>query len=667
MWTPACADMFWKPRSAVPPLHVGSFNEMPDVITFLSCFPGFDWLGSIHRATKQAAGPDDGPADYAMHIKCSGRDEPIFRLYYWANFRKMTLYFRPSVLDELPPSHVLPNKARIYSLFGLTVRRSWGVFHLELPPPLDGVFNDEKPFHGHPYVVLGRRINSRWAQGVVDQSSLIYFPFILRKLSKKRQKRDRQRKDPILAALQNFGPGSMKVYTSPNTKFHMEVLDRTRSLFGLTWVFPWAVHMLTAIRPNCLMTDATFQILAPYILEILHVICANESIPIAIAVFPTETLQSYDLLYSHVRDVLERAGADPKILCQIPLVSDQGAALHALVTKYALHWLLCHRHLIEKVGSSTQIGDWVARILRCSSISEFKRVSTCIQLEIAAIQRRTPPGISPVLTNKRLHVLNMMLGLETADDLHVPARWARWERLGCPTTSNAAESMHAKLNARTRETRTFLGRLEIVMDVLFKRYDERNTDARVRRRSANRFLDAIADPRRMRIADNPDSAEFLSRLNSLVGEPGPRANWRFPEPTAPSNLKEFLVEGVDSLPPDSWQHDVHDDVPIDKVTPPELEDATVPLSIEVMEGQTNCATTYVNESYHRTGWEIILTMKRLVPPSFWKEKWAEINTFVFASGAAFRPQGQGIVKVEDEATWRDIVAENFGRCLHSPP
>jgi hypothetical protein len=69
----------------------------------------------------------------------------------------------------------------------------------------------------------------------------------------------------------------------------------------------------------------------------------------------------------------------------------------------------------------------VARIPRCSSISEFERVSECIKLEIAAIQRRTPPGKSPALTHKHLHALNMMLGLEEPDDLHVPARWARWE------------------------------------------------------------------------------------------------------------------------------------------------------------------------------------------------------------------------------------------------
>jgi hypothetical protein len=141
---------------------------------------------------------------------------------------------------------------------------------------------------------------------------------------------------------------------------------------------------------------------------------------------------------------------DKDILCEIPWVSDERAALHGLFKKYALHWLLCYRHLIEKVDSSTQIVDWVARILRCSSFSEFKRVSECIKLEIAEIRRSTPPGKSSPLTNKHIHVLNMMLGLEVPDELHVPARCARWERLGCPTTSNAAESMHAKLNAKAR-------------------------------------------------------------------------------------------------------------------------------------------------------------------------------------------------------------------------
>jgi hypothetical protein len=157
----------------------------------------------------------------------------------------------------------------------------------------------------------------------------------------------------------------------------------------------------------------------------------------------------------------------------------------------------------------------VARILRCSSISEFERVSECIKRAIAAIQRSTPPDKSPALTNKHIHVLNMMLGLEEPDGLHVPAPWTRWERLGHPTTSNA----------KTREALTFLGRLGIVKDVLFNRYYERNSDSRVRRRSAFRFRDASADGRRIPFADNPESGKFLSRLNSLFGEREPRANW----------------------------------------------------------------------------------------------------------------------------------------------
>jgi hypothetical protein len=453
----------------------------------------------------------------------------------------------------------------------------------------------------------------------------------------------------------------MKVYTSPSTEFDMEVLDDTKSLFGLTWVFPWAIQMLTPIPPNCLMTDATFEILEPYILEILHVICANESIPIAIAVFPSETLQSYDLLYSHVSEVLEEAGYKRDVLLQIPLVSDQGAALQALVKKYALHWLLCHRHLIEKVGSATQIGDWVARILRCSSFSEFERVRACIMLEIAAIQGSPPSGKSSPLTNKHIHTVNMMLGLETTDEWHVPARWARWERLGCPTTSNAAESMHAKLNAKTQLARTFMGRLEIVKAVLFKRYEERNFDSRVRRRSANRFLAMIANRRRMPIADDTARDAFLSRLNSLVGEEEPRANWLFAQPTAAEVPIAFFVEHLDSVPPDSWRHGVVLKDPIRIVKQPELEDATVPLSTEVMEEEANRTTEVVNESYYRTGWDIMLSMKRLMKPWFWNEKWGEIHSLVFTTGAAFVPGGQESVTVEHEATWRYNVRAEFER------
>jgi hypothetical protein len=663
------AVMEWDRRSAVPPLRVGSDNSLREVITFLSCLPGVHWVGRVKFATKRTGG--DFATDHALKITCSGWAKPIFRLYYDASFSKAMLYFRPSVLDDLPPANYPLKKVKIYSLFGLRVTRISHSFQLSLPAPVDRVFQDERPCSQHPYLVLGRRMNSCWAEGSVARTAFILFPWPLRKRLKKRQDRDRQRRDPILAQLQSFVSGSMKVYTSPSTEFDMEVLDDTKSLFGLTWVFPWAIQMLTPIPPNCLMTDATFEILAPYILEILHVICANESIPIAIAVFPSETLQSYDLLYSHVSEVLEEAGyksmdRDKHILGEIPLVSDQGAALHALVKKYALHWLLCHRHLIEKVGSSTQIGDWVARILRCSSFSEFERVRDCIMLEIAAIQRSTPPGKLSPLHNHHIHVLNMMLGLEVPDELHVPARWARWERLGCPTTSNAAESMHAKLNARTREARTFLGRLEIVKDVLFRRYEDRNTEPRVRRRSANRFLDMIANRRRMPIADDTANDAFLSRLISLVGAEEPRANWLFAQPTAAEVPDAFFVEDLDSVPPGSWRHPVVLNVPIDIVKQPELEDATVPLSTEVMEEEANRATEVMNESFYRTGWDIMLTMKRLLKPSIWKEKWGEIHSFVFTSGAAFLPGGQESVTVEHEATWRYNVRAEFVRWFQIP-
>jgi hypothetical protein len=138
------------------------------------------------------------------------------------------------------------------------------------------------------------------------------------------------------------------------------------------------------------MTDATFRIVSPYILEILHGIFANESIPIAIAVFPTETDRSYEMIYSHIIEVLQAAGLDQKLLLELPLVSDQGGALQSLVRHYGLTWLLCHRHLIEKAGSYSQVGDWVARILRCATLEELERVAACILAEIGEIEANLP-------------------------------------------------------------------------------------------------------------------------------------------------------------------------------------------------------------------------------------------------------------------------------------
>jgi hypothetical protein len=146
----------------------------------------------------------------------------------------------------------------------------------------------------------------------------------------------------FLAALQHIRLDSVKVYASSACGYTLKKITEDISLYGLTAVFPWAIHMLSDLTPNCVMLDATFKILKPYILEILHLIFANESIPIAIAVFPTETHESYRLLYSHIEAILAHAGVHPMVLSLLPLVSDQGADLRAFGCERELRWNHCH-------------------------------------------------------------------------------------------------------------------------------------------------------------------------------------------------------------------------------------------------------------------------------------------------------------------------------------
>jgi hypothetical protein len=137
------------------------------------------------------------------------------------------------------------------------------------------------------------------------------------------------------------------------------------------------------------------------------------------------------------------------------------------------------------------------------------------------------------MTSPKFPMVRMMLGLDPADAVHEHARWARWMRLGCPTTSNAAESVHAKLNARVHTARTFLERLGIVKELLFIRYEERNSPDRVHRRSANRLKRMMSGKERMPLADDPGNRVFLSRRNSRSGALGPRENWLFQQSDAP--------------------------------------------------------------------------------------------------------------------------------------
>jgi hypothetical protein len=221
------------------------------------------------------------------------------------------------------------------------------------------------------------------------------------------------------------------------------------------------------------MTDSTFKVLAPYTLPILYAIFANESIPIAFGVSPTETAASYEQIYSHIERIYdgvvrhaptqsasssvefvegtrhwpadpltdreERLTGEPlpppwkgsvvtidnaitgqeppmqdgrAFLQSIPIVTDQGTALASFIAGRNLDWKICHRHIIEAMGAGSLLGHWATRLLCCYSESDWDYTRSVIMNEMvlqAGHYSRDVPGYISLLK---------LLGLVENDDDH---------------------------------------------------------------------------------------------------------------------------------------------------------------------------------------------------------------------------------------------------------
>jgi hypothetical protein len=700
----------WNGRGQLPPLHIQPLNDRASIIYFVASLPP-TWIAAINHATRRIPGTESDKFDLVVKIGLADHCEPrltgdIFRLYLDASGMHMLLYFKP------------PQWASTRG--GLEVYDSGQNLILGLPEPFADILSGSALYPHHPFIVLGKRLNSIWSRGIADPSARALFPNDVAQSMEARRRREAAIHG-FLAALQNIGLGSVKVYASSASGYALKTITEDISLFGFTAVFPWAVQMLSAIRPNCAMLDGTFKILKPYVLAILHLIFANESIPIAIAVFPTETAESYRLLYAHVEEVLAHACADPTVLVQVPLVSDQGAGLRAFVRQCNLQWKHCHRHLIQTAGSNSQCGDWVARLLQCSTADQYDRVRSCILQEIEHLQALTATSENAhrTLESGKYEIVKMMLDPATADDDHQIDLWAKWLRLGCPTTSNAAESIHAKINAIADRGHTFLSRLAILKSFLFRRFTDRNHPERIRRRSSNRFLRRIHGNERIRIELKPEHGQFLFAVNTLVGEEGPRPDWTFPDfPVDFWANPPCEVEIVDWLPPESWKLEAIDAAqgePLSDILPgieaPDAEavlavnreasggdlfDDPRPLDDDLIaavaeaahggkdpEVENEVANAMIAEGHHdsefsRIGWQIAFSIRRWTSKRQWDLSWDYAIAIIFMIGGQAwaeaglsepdgteegaepaEPESLEVRRINAEATWRVRVLQAF--------
>jgi hypothetical protein len=277
------------------------------------------------------------------------------------------------------------------------------------------------------------------------------------------------------------GQASVSIQTAQNPSTRLHQMSPGHFLYRIVCIFAHAVSMLRD-PPNCMMTDGRFEILSPYTLILVHVIVANESIPIGLCITPTETAEAYELVYKGIIEELERNNENSELLTTLPLVSDQGAALESFVRKHELKWHLCHRHIVENFGASGLVDCWVARLLRCCSPEEYGRESEVIINEITA--QNYGPNHPALL---KIEQLKWMLFPESCTSFAYRLdHWARWLRYGSPTTSNAAESVHAKLNGLKHGRDVLVRRIMKVFTYCTQRYNLRNSDERKQHRASNK-------------------------------------------------------------------------------------------------------------------------------------------------------------------------------------
>jgi hypothetical protein len=669
----------------LPACSVG-VGDRGAIFFFLSKFTN-QWTGHVHQANRQPVRVTRREGEETdtfvsgikgrMDIFAPGIPEPLFQLLFSPSLASLALLFHEEQLHLGVGQELVLEKVNFSRLS--SVRRTITQLNKEDV--------DYEP--DHPYRALVRWIVSANHYDKVLEDVPGMLPESILEPLYHRQRYDKIHKN-FKDALKSL-PGKVNVYTTTKQSSRLQHYEGKFNLFGLTWVLPWAVEVLLLEFVKCAMTDATFNIMRPYVCEILHVVIANESIPIAACVFPSETIFSYKRLYEDVIRVIEKAGEEKKLLLGLPLVSDQHPSLEALVNHFELDWKHCHRHLLENAGANSVTGEWMRRMLQCCSLVVATDLVARIDKEIPLIMQ---DATGEYLQSEKGQLLqNMIADVKQPEFRKVSlARWARWKRLGCPTTSNAQESIHAKLNHELGLVRTFFDRLTTLKNHMFRRFNDRNTKLRRRRRSVNRYL-KLMDPKPgpfVPPSEEPDKSwwEFYRALHSQdrAGEEWMPRAWKFPKinytaaPAPPARPK-------DHFPPPHPENELSDEPAEEQPLPahwtrgstvaPEAPPPRPPpagnldkrdhelLLPKKYRGQGHGDSTAekFRENPHFTAiaWNLIHAVRRI---AFNERSWGDVALkaaigVVFRAGSAFYPGKDGKVTLEHEVQWRRDVFDQY--------
>ena len=227
------------------------------------------------------------------------------------------------------------------------------------------------------------------------------------------------------------------------------------------WVPPWA----TQAMEHCthVQIDASFKAAKPYVFYVPQAVIANRGLAYGLAIAPTER----EDLYFHFHRLLKFQETG---LPHPPALADLGTAISGFARESEVPLFMCHRHLLEAIGSASFAVSLFRPLLRALSEDEFLSYLPQFVNDIATF---TNYGL---ISEDIIHKFERYLGCtfyrdgdqytgDTTDvDRDEIVKWALFARGGVATCSNHAESFHKHLNQKTRANTCFMTKLTSIVE-----------------------------------------------------------------------------------------------------------------------------------------------------------------------------------------------------------
>jgi hypothetical protein len=228
----------------------------------------------------------------------------------------------------------------------------------------------------------------------------------------------------------------------------------------LIWLAPWAVTALKEAQFYEL--DCSFEALRPYTYSIPMAVRANRGIPLGIAVAPTERREIFRNFADHLID----HGFSRDCLAELPLLSDEGAAINAYAVGYHRFHFYCYRHLLEALGSGTLAAMLARRLLFTYTELEFMGL---INQTVSDFHAGCSQGFITASAKTKFQLL-FGLGSGSTVDVSIFRRQALWGdrgvHFGVSTCTNHIEGLHGRLNASTRSAVSLHSRFAKIVEII---------------------------------------------------------------------------------------------------------------------------------------------------------------------------------------------------------